>query len=111
MDYMRNDITDELNAPTIRKRGPRYAMRSDDAVYPILRMERDGFTIAAERAPSLRGFVDILLNEERIARCLIFCVGSEHGVVSYGFKRMTADGPPSPTDFVVDVRKPVALLS
>lgn len=111
MDFMRTDIVDELNAPAIRKRGPRYAMRSGDQVYPILRMERDGFTIAAEQAPALRGFVDITLNEDRIARCLIFCNGCEDGIVSYGFKRMTADGPPTPTDFVTDPHKPAALLT
>ena len=111
MDFVRPDITAEMNAPKIRRRGPRYAMRSDDRVYPILRMERDGFTIAGTEAPTLRGFVDILLNEARIARCLIFCVSSEGGVVTYGFKRMTADGPQTPTDFVERTDRPVALLN
>ena len=74
-------------------------------------MGENGFTIAGEEAPTLRGFVDILLNDERIARCLIFCVSSEGGIVSYGFKRMTADGPQEPTDFVRDPAAPVALLT
>ncbi len=111
MDVLRKDITDELNAPRIRHRGPRFAMRSGEEVYPILKMEAEGFTIAADAAPILRGFVDILKNEDRIARCLIFCVGGEGGVVTYGFKRMTADGPQSPPDFVEREDKPVALLT
>ena len=111
MDYLRHDITDELNAPKVRKRGPRYAMHSGDQIFPILRMERDGFTIAGDHAPSLRGFVDITLNDDRIARCLIYCISCEGGVVTYGFKRMTADASPAPTDFVKDPHRPVALLT
>lgn len=111
MDFVRRDITDELNAPRVRKRGPAYAMRSGDKVYPILKMERDGFTIEGAAAPTLRGFVDITLDGDRIARCLIFCVAIEGGIISYGFKRMTAVGPQAPADFVEDRPKPVALLT
>lgn len=111
MDYIRDDISDELNAPQVRTRSSKFSMRSGERVFPILSMERDGFTIAGDTPPALRGFVDILQAGDRIARCLIFCISVEDGVVRYGFKRMTADAPPAPTDFVEDRPHPVALLN
>ena len=75
-----------------------------------LELRESGFDIAEADAPRLRGYVDLLHGEERLARCLIVCAAAEGGVVRYDFKRRTEDGPQAPADYARDPDAPVALI-
>lgn len=50
-----------------------------------------GFVIEAEEPPRLRGFVDILDGDNRIARSLVMLVWARDGLAAYEFKRRSLD--------------------
>jgi hypothetical protein len=52
----------------------------------IVELSDDGFVIEADGLPHLRGYVDIMLGEERIARRLVVFAWARDGLVGYDFK-------------------------
>lgn len=111
MDFLRDDIAEALRTAPKRKRTKRYEVRAGEDVHPVLRLWDNGFTVAETDTPHMRGFVDIFLNDERQARCLIICAEIENNLVHYEFKRRTEDSPQAPADFVLEDDRPVALLT
>ena len=75
-----------------RRRASRYRVSAADRLYPLIELSDHGFVIEADEPPHLRGYVDILEGDERIARCLSVCVAADDGLVSYEFKRESAIG-------------------
>lgn len=69
----------------------------------IVELTDDGFVIEAEGEagglPHLRGFVDIMLGDERIARRLVVLAWARHGLAGYEFKH-DASGRQIPVDHV-----------
>lgn len=94
-----------------RKRGPEALVRAAGGSYPILRMWEGGFSVAVEDAPRLRGFVDLMAGEDRLARCLIVCAEEAEGVVSYEYKRRTAEADHAPADYEIAPDAPAGLLT
>ena len=85
-----------------RRRQSRYRVAAADRLYPVIELSAGGFVIEAEAPPHMRGYVDILEGEERLARCLVVCVSAEDGLVGYEFKRESAIGG-VPADHVAPV--------
>lgn len=111
MDVLRNDIAAALGARAVKARRTRFQMRSGADAHDIRELRDDGFTLTADEPPLVRGHVDIFEADDRIARGLIYCTGSEGGVVTYAFKRNTADLPPAPVDWARPDDAPVALIA
>lgn len=110
MDRLPDDIAAALKTAPRRRRGPRFYVMAENETYPLLELRETGFDIAEADAPRLRGYVDLLHGDERLARCLIVCAEAEGGVVRYDFKRRTEDGPQRPADYARDPDAPVALI-
>ncbi|MEM9146537.1 MAG: hypothetical protein AAGC57_10085 [Pseudomonadota bacterium] len=75
-----------------RRRASRLRVAAADKLFTVLELTEHGFVIEAEEPPHMRGFVDILEGDERIARRLVVCVASADGLVHYEFKRESAIG-------------------
>lgn len=89
----------------------RLFVRALGDIYPVRRLWDGGFSVAVEDAPRLRGFVDLMRGENRLARCLIVLAEEEDGVVRYEFKRRTETAEAPPLDYVVEEDAPRALLT
>ncbi|MEM6624091.1 MAG: hypothetical protein AAF674_17855 [Pseudomonadota bacterium] len=70
-----------------------YWVRTEDAEHRILDFTANGFVIAADTPPPMRGFAEILLGRERVRHGLIVCCWSEDGRVGYEFKHHTQAQP------------------
>ena len=57
----------------------------------IMELTDTGFVIEADGLPHLRGYVDIMRGEERIARRLAVVDWARDGMVAYEFKHDAAD--------------------
>ena len=82
----------------------------DDDVFPVLRMWKTGFAMAAD-APALRGFVDLYDGSLHLFQCLI--VNSEDadtGERQYEFKRATAVAEKPALDFEKSPDAPAGLI-
>lgn len=88
----------------------RLRIKVGDEFYPVLRSWSGGFSMCAENAPVLRGFVDLYDGAKHLYQCLIVYGAREAGEMIYEYKWHTAVGDQKPVDFVVDPKAPVALL-
>ncbi|MDG1971844.1 MAG: hypothetical protein P8I56_12880 [Paracoccaceae bacterium] len=111
MEYLQVEIADALHAAKPKRSSQTFSVRTVDGTYPVLKFWRDGLNVAEAGAPRLRGHVDILQGEDRIARCLIVFAKAEYGVATYDFKRRTDDGAQGPVDYAVEDDAPIALLT
>ncbi|MEL7152816.1 MAG: hypothetical protein AAFN51_03255 [Pseudomonadota bacterium] len=93
-------------ATKVRADRSRYRVRAGDLDAKVVELASDGFVIASDGRPPLRGYADIFQGDERILRGLVICSWAQNGLVGYEFKRGTADGT-APVDYV---RGPVAGL-
>ena len=76
----------------------------------ILRLEDQGFSVASEDEPPLRGLVDIYDGGRHLWQCLIVAASQEGEETRYEFKRQTTtQGAPAP-DFVRAKDAPAGLL-
>lgn len=81
-------------------------------IYPVLRMWKTGFSVAADDAPHLRGLVDVYDGSIHLFQCLI--VASDQGVpgqMHYEFKRATPVSDHAALDFVRTKNAPAALIA
>lgn len=92
------------------ERKNRLRLHVGDDVYPILRLWDGGFSMDAENAPNLRGFVDIYDGSRHLYQCLIVCSSLENGERIYDFKRQTAVVDAPAKDYFAEPDAPVALL-
>ncbi|MEM1384770.1 MAG: hypothetical protein AAF713_01190 [Pseudomonadota bacterium] len=59
--------------------------------HPILELTSTGFVVQSDGPPDLRGYVDIMRGDVRVARRLVICAWAVGGRIGYEFKRR-ADG-------------------
>ncbi len=88
----------------------RLRVHAGDSVYPVLKMHDNGFSLDKERAPSLRGLVDLYDGARHLYQCLIIASWEEDDRMTYEFKRNTAVATRAPLDYVRGDDAPVALL-
>ncbi len=65
----------------------------------VMELTETGFVIAADGLPHLRGYVEIMLGEEQIARRLVVFAWARDGRVGYEFKHDAASRE-TPADYV-----------
>ena len=112
LEFLPKEVREGLEAARKRDRlrKSRLRVQVGEAVFPILRFWDGGFALDADRAPKLRGLVDIYDGARHIFQCLIVASVEDNGEVVCEFKRSTTveDGPA--LDFWRDENAPVAYL-
>lgn len=92
------------------RRASRLRLDVDGVTYPVLRLEKTGFTVAAENAPHLRGNVNLYDGARHLFQCLIVASEEEAGEMRYEFKRATAVADRAALDFEKPQDGPVGLI-
>jgi hypothetical protein len=97
-----------LSAMEVDRRNSRRARARHLAVvgerqHRIMELTDTGFVIEADGLPHLRGFVEILLGDERITRRLVVFAWAHDGLVGYEFKH-DATSRETPADYVMPER-------
>lgn len=113
MDQLQDGIARALHrgAPGARRRRQRVFVRAEEGIFPVLKLWDGGFAISETDAPRLRGFVDLIAGEERLARCLIVLAETEgDGLVRYEYKRRTPDADGPALDYERPVDSPAGLI-
>lgn len=112
MSYLSKEVLEGLRSAERRGLGRKHRLRIlvDGEIYPILDLWDDGFSIAAETAPALRGYVDLYDGARQMAQCLIIRADEDGDVRTYTFKRRTEVFANPPVDFERDSDAPVAYL-
>ncbi len=112
-EFLPRAVREELE--TARKTGRRkrrhMKVRAGGQDFTILRYWDDGFSVAADDAPGLRGLVDLFDRGRHLCQALIVTSSEADGERVFEIKSATpADPAPPPADFVRDRAEPVALL-
>ena len=92
------------------RKASRLRINLDGQVYPVLRMWKTGFAVAADDAPYLRGLVDLHDGANHLFQCLIIAAEEEAGEMQYEFKRATAVAHAAALDFEKAVHAPAGLI-
>ena len=110
--FLPKDLQADLDAARAQKKRARsrLSVRFGERSFPILRLWDSGFAIDADRAPHLRGYVDVYKGENQLLTCLIVASQLEEDEVVFDFKRMTAIQTGPALDFERDPHAPVALI-
>jgi hypothetical protein len=111
-DFLPDSVRTELAAAqknARRKRATRVVHIGDEA-YPILEMTEDGFSVDADTAPKLRGFIDIYDGPRHLYQALIVASEQVGDLMRYEFKRNTAASASAPVDFERGEDRPSGLL-
>ena len=82
-----------------RRARTRHLVVAGERQHRIMELTEAGFVIEADGLPHLRGFVEIMLGDERIARRLALFAWARDGLVGYEFKH-DASGREIPVDYV-----------
>jgi len=82
-----------------RRARTRHLVVAGERQHRIVELTDTGFVIEADGLPHLRGYVEILLGDERIARRLVVFAWARDGLVGYEFKHEAA-GREAPVDYV-----------
>ncbi|MBF9045399.1 hypothetical protein HKCCE4037_18830 [Rhodobacterales bacterium HKCCE4037] len=112
-EYLPDELRHQLAAAhraAKRKKSTRSVHIGDEA-FAILEMSENGFAVAIDEAPRLRGLVDIYEGPRHLYQALIVAASEDGDLMRYDFKRNTAAVPTPPVDFELAVDRPVGLLS
>jgi hypothetical protein len=93
----------EVGRRNVRKMRTRHLVVAGDRQHRIMTLTGSGFVIEAEGLPHLRGYVEIMLGEERIARRLVVVDWARDGLMAYEFKH-DASSRETPADYVMPER-------
>ncbi len=81
----------------------RHLVVAGERQHRIMELTETGFVIEADGLPHLRGYVEIMLGEERIAQRLVVFAWARDGLVGYEFKH-DASSRETPADYVMPER-------
>jgi hypothetical protein len=93
----------DVGRRNVRKMMTRHLVVAGDREHRIMRLTDSGFVIESDGLPHLRGYVDIMRGEERIARRLAVVDWARDGLVAYEFKH-DASSRETPADYVMPER-------
>lgn len=112
LEHLPEDIRRGLEAARSRslRRRSRLCVHVNDAVFPVLRLWDSGFTVDAQRVPTLRGLVDIYDGPRHISQCLIIASEDDGVEMTYDFKRATAITESPVRDYAVESAAPFGYL-
>lgn len=112
LEFLSKEVREGLEMARKRdqRRKSRLRVQLGEAVFPVLRLWEEGFSLDAERTPRLRGLVDVYDGTRHLCQCLIIASTVENGELICEFKRSTPalDGPA--LDFWRDENAPVGYL-
>jgi hypothetical protein len=111
-DFLPKEVQEGLELARKRdlKRRSRLRVRTEDNVYPILRLWDDGFAMDRDNAERLRGYVDIYDGARHLYQALIVASQDDEFEMSFEFKRSTAATDRPALDYDQPENAPVALL-
>lgn len=92
------------------KKASRLRIDVDGQLFPVLRMWKTGFAVAADNALHLRGLVDLYDGANHLFQCLIFAGEEEAGEMQYEFKRATPVAHAAALDFEKSAFAPAGLI-
>ncbi len=113
IEYLPRELQEQLAAAQKarkRKRSTRSVHVGEEA-FAILEMTDQGFAVAVEQAPRLRGLIDIYDGAQHLYQALIVASSEEGDLMWYDFKRNTATARSAPVDFVLSDTRPAGLLT
>ena len=93
----------EIDRRNSRRARTRHLVVAGEREHRIMELSETGFVIEADGLPHLRGYVEIMLGEERIARRLVVVDWARDGLVAYEFKH-DASSRETPADYVMPER-------
>ena len=113
LEFLPKEVREGLDAARKRdlKKKSRLRVRVDDEVFPVLKFWDTGFSLDSERAPHLRGLVDLYDGTRHLYQCLIIASEEEVGQMRYEFKRKAEAHDQAPLDFVREEFAPVGLIA
>ena len=82
-----------------RRARTRHLVVAGERQHRIMELTEDGFVIEADGLPHLRGYVEVMLGEEVVARRLVVFAWASDGRVGYEFKHDAASRE-TPADYV-----------
>lgn len=99
--FLAERVASALSEARLEKavRRSRYRVVVDEQTYPIIKIDDRGFSIAAEKAPSMRGYVDIYDGPHHIGRQLVVLASHGGGEAVYEYKLQSAECA-APADYV-----------
>ena len=111
-EYLPKEVRDglELARREAARKRSRYRVQVGGETFTLLRYWDEGFSLAAEDAPHLRGLVDIYEGARHLSQALIVASSEEPGEMVYEFKWATPASDTAPRDYVRDETAPVALI-
>ncbi|MFQ5565483.1 MAG: hypothetical protein ACE5EU_03885 [Paracoccaceae bacterium] len=86
-----------------RRERTRHLVVAGERQHRVMELTETGFVIAADGLPHLRGYVEIMLGEEVVARRLVVFAWARDGRVGYEFKHDAASRE-TPADYVAPER-------
>jgi hypothetical protein len=89
----------EVDRRNSRRARTRHLVVAGERQHRIMELTETGFVIEADGLPHLRGYVEILLGDERIAQRLAVFAWARDGLVGYEFKH-DATSRETPADYV-----------
>lgn len=92
------------------RKASKLRIETPDGYFRVLRLWDNGFSVARDDAPFLRGYVDLYDGPTQLFQCLIVACSEEPGEMRYEFKRLTAVSHTPPSDYARETEVPVALL-
>lgn len=112
MSFLPKEVQDGLDAArnVSLAKASRLRLSAGGRTYPVLRMWKTGFSVAAADAPHLRGFVDLYDGAVHLFQCLIVAAQEDGPEMQYEFKRATAITKGPALDFERAENAPVALI-
>lgn len=112
LEYLPKEVREGLEAARKKdlKKQSRLRIRVNEEVFPVLKFWETGFSIDAERAPKLRGLVDLYDGSRHLYQCLIVASEEEDGQMIYEFKRRAEASDHAPLDFARAEHAPVGLI-
>lgn len=101
LEFLPKPLLDGLHAAKRRqaRRGSRLHIRAGDAVFPVLRQWKGGFSLDADKAPHLRGLVDLYDGPRHLLQGLIVVSREEDGEIRCEYKSFTRASEAQPVDF------------
>ena len=107
------DLQQGLEAARVSRLRKRSRLRidQDGQLIPLLQLGRNGFSVAREDAPRLRGLVDVYDGGRHLFQCLITAAEEEGAEIRYDFKRATAISDRAPLDFAWSEDAPAGLIT
>jgi hypothetical protein len=109
--FLSKDVIAGLEAAQkadLRKKS-RLRVESNKNSYPVLQLKKSGFCVEVERAPMIRGLVDLYDGDKHLKQCLIVASKEENGIVHFEYKRNTNTQTAAPRDFYQE-KSAIALI-